>query len=161
MESVILPPKLPDNPVVPRPSATLIVINEHNEVLLVQRSSKSRDFHGATVRGCILLEGNESNGEMICQVFPGGNFDTKQDDSLALTALRETFEETGLLLVCPADPSTTLSQLPSKRDRDEAREAIYEGRTTFKHFLDKHALVPATNFLLPFSAWVTPPNYPK
>ncbi|TCD70981.1 hypothetical protein EIP91_000889 [Steccherinum ochraceum] len=140
MESVILPPKLPETPAKPRPSATLIAINEHNEVLLVQRNKKSRDFSGATV-------------------FPGGNFDRKQDGSLEETALRETFEETGLLLAIPAPGKT--STWPSKEECLEAREAIYAHKMIFKQFLGKHGLIPATRCLYRFSSWITPPNYPK
>ena len=36
-------------PSVPRPSASLIVINDRNEILLVQRNPKSRSFAGAHV----------------------------------------------------------------------------------------------------------------
>ena len=37
-------------PSVPRPSASLIVVNHRNEILLVQRNPKSRSFAGAHVR---------------------------------------------------------------------------------------------------------------
>lgn len=37
-------------PSVPRPSASLIVVNDRNEILLVQRNLKSRSFAGAQVR---------------------------------------------------------------------------------------------------------------
>ncbi|KAH8099556.1 hypothetical protein BXZ70DRAFT_942303 [Cristinia sonorae] len=139
---VVLPPKLPDTPATPRPSAALIVINARNEVLLVQRHPKSRDFGSSTV-------------------FPGGNFDPKHDECLEETALRETFEETGLLLVSPMKQSDQLTKLPSRHEQDEARKDIYSHKTTFKQFLSSHGLRPAKEHLLPFSAWVTPPNYPK
>lgn len=34
----------------PRPSASLILVNEHNEVLLVQRNPQARSFAGTHVR---------------------------------------------------------------------------------------------------------------
>ncbi|EEB91528.1 hypothetical protein MPER_10095 [Moniliophthora perniciosa FA553] len=61
-------------PVVPRPSASLVVVNERNEVLLVQRNPQATAFAGVTV-------------------FPGGNYDKYQDESFQMTAIRETFEE--------------------------------------------------------------------
>ncbi|KIP12328.1 hypothetical protein PHLGIDRAFT_113803, partial [Phlebiopsis gigantea 11061_1 CR5-6] len=70
-------------PAVPRPSASLIVINARNEVLLVHRNPRASSFAGM-------------------HVFPGGNFDAAQDGDLATTAVRETFEETGLLLAAGA-----------------------------------------------------------
>jgi len=140
--TTILPPKLPAQPALPRLSATLIVVNAYNEILLVQRNKTSSDFSGATV-------------------FPGGNFDSKQDESLEDTAIRETFEETGLLLVSDSLVTGEGCILPSRRECDAARDALHTNKVSFKQFLRRHGLAPATQCLKPFSSWVTPPNYPK
>ncbi|KAJ3488985.1 hypothetical protein NLI96_g2462 [Meripilus lineatus] len=127
----------------PRPSASLIIINPQNEILLVQRNPRAGTFAGA-------------------YVFPGGNFDPNQDDSLEITAIRETFEETGLLLAS-ADPSAEClsSQAPSDEELNIAREEIHSQRQLFKNFLRRHNLIPDTSSLLPFTQWVTPPIQPN
>ena len=136
-----------------RPSASLIIVNAQNEVLLVHRNPQARHFGGVHVRSesnahylGILLKGNP-------QVFPGGNFDREQDQSLSVTAIRETFEESGLLLAS-APTSLPLSSVTL----EQARCDIHAQRLNFKTFLATHSLVADTYSLLPFTQWITPAN---
>lgn len=121
-------------PVPPRPSASLVVLNARNEVLLVHRNPKATSFAGM-------------------HVFPGGNYDNVQDESYQMTAIRETFEETGLLLATSPSGSP-----PSDAVLDAARESIHSGKTLFREFLRRHGLVADVKALLPFTEWVTPPG---
>ncbi|KAI0822824.1 hypothetical protein BC628DRAFT_1387825 [Trametes gibbosa] len=132
-------PSVPRAPAVPRPSASVIVVNSHNEILLVHRNPKSTSFANA-------------------HVFPGGNYDEKQDSQqgFAFTAIRELFEESGLLLV---HPST--GEMPSDSELDTAREAINTQRLMFHDFLSQHGLRPSVESLLPFTQWITPTNVPR
>lgn len=116
----------------PRLSASLVLVNSHNEILLVQRNPQARSFAGQ-------------------HVFPGGNFDAKQDTSLEWTAIRETFEEAGLLLALSDTPKTLLDI-----DLTQAREAVHGGQTTFSTFLTNNNLRADVGALLPFTTWVTP-----
>ncbi|KAL0568076.1 hypothetical protein V5O48_013920 [Marasmius crinis-equi] len=122
-----------------RPSATLVVVNEKNEVLLVQRNPQASAFAGVTV-------------------FPGGNYDKNQDDSFEITAIRETFEESGLLI---ASPTSSHGALPPDSVLDEARHAVHSQKTLFREFLDKHSLKPDTDSLMPFTQWITPVGAPR
>ena len=77
-----------------------------------------------------------------------------------MTAIRETFEETGLLL---ASATTSVSELPqspppslSEAALDASRESIHTGRTLFRDFLKQHALSADVKALLPFTEWITP-----
>ncbi|KAF9246356.1 hypothetical protein BU15DRAFT_85121 [Melanogaster broomeanus] len=117
----------------PRPSASLVIINHRNEVLLVQRNPQARSFAGT-------------------HVFPGGNYDAKQDSSLAMTAIRETFEEAGLL-IASSESSVDLDDATL----DEGRKAVHEQETDFLTFLATHSLTPDLASLHPFTTWVTPP----
>lgn len=125
----------------PRASASLIVVNKHNEILLVQRNPAARSFGGM-------------------HVFPGGNFDKTQDQSLAMTAIRETFEESGLLLASSTSVTTSLSSL-SDSLLDEARHAIHQQKLNFQTFLTSHDLKADLGSLLPFTEWITPVGPPR
>ena len=92
----------------------------------------------------------------ILQVFPGGNFDKEQDSSLAMTAIRETFEESGLLIASSSDSSQLEDSL-----LDEARKSIHARQTNFSSFLDEHHLKMDIDSLLPFTTWVTPVTAPR
>ncbi|KAG2146869.1 NUDIX domain-containing protein [Suillus bovinus] len=122
-------------PTEPRLSASLILVNSHNEVLLVQRNPQARSFAGQ-------------------YVFPGGNFDAEQDTFIKWTAIRETFEEAGLLLALPDTPSRLLDI-----DFTQAREAVHGGQMTFSTFLTNNNLRADVGALLPFTTWVTPPRF--
>ncbi|KAL1691302.1 NUDIX hydrolase domain-like protein [Schizophyllum commune] len=129
----------------PRPSASIAVINARNEVLLVQRNPKTRSFAGV-------------------HVFPGGNLDPAQDDdSLAMTAIRETFEESGLLLASPsaAPRRSIVDSLPPLSALEAARHAIHAQRTNFSDFLAEEGLRADVDALLPFTEWVTPVEQPR
>ncbi|KAK0229039.1 NUDIX hydrolase domain-like protein [Armillaria fumosa] len=125
-------------PVVPRPSASLVIINKRNEVLLVHRNPKASTFAGV-------------------HVFPGGNYDPKQDTSLPMTAIRETFEESGLLV------GVTGSSLPAGPVLEAARHKIHSQKLLFQTFLDENQLSVRTDsdVLLPFTEWITPVDAPR
>lgn len=94
----------------------------------------------------------------LFQVFPGGNFDKGQDSSLAITAIREMFEESGLLLASPASGS---SRALSEEELDEARFAVHQQKLSFNDFLLENDLEADVSSLLPFTKWVTPVGPPK
>ncbi|KAF7799542.1 hypothetical protein EIP86_010779 [Pleurotus ostreatoroseus] len=124
-------------PSVPRLSASVIVVNARNEILLVHRNPKAGAFAGM-------------------HVFPGGNFDKRQDASLNMTAIRETFEEAGLLLASPRSGNS-----PSDAVLDAARERVHSQRQLFQDFLSDNNMVADISALLPFTQWITPPNVPR
>ncbi|KAI0683303.1 hypothetical protein BC835DRAFT_1395834 [Cytidiella melzeri] len=135
----------PANAAIPRLSASLIVINQRNEILLVHRNPKSSAFAGV-------------------HVFPGGNYDEKQDrGSLQMTAIRETFEETGLLLASPARSSRTGSRGRELSDAelDAARERVHAQKEMFGEFLEKCGLSADVDELMSFTRWTTPANQPR
>ncbi|KAI0053887.1 hypothetical protein FA95DRAFT_1578997 [Auriscalpium vulgare] len=132
------------SPDAPRPSASLIVVNARNEILLVQRNPQANAFAGV-------------------HVFPGGNYDAKQDGgSYEMTAIRETFEESGLLLASASSPSGQTKRLElSDALLDAARQAVHAQRMLFEHVLRAHQLCADVDALLPFTQWVTPPTSPR
>jgi len=88
-------------------------------------------------------------------VFPGGNLDSTQDASHEDAAIRETFEETGILL---ADSSSSGRRMHMDDQLlDEARKLIHSGKLSFPEFLQQNGLVMRRD-LFPFTQWITPKN---
>src|SRR6266568_4158179 len=95
----------PAEPIVPRDSSTVIVLREAAaalEVFMLERHIKS-DFAGGAY------------------VFPGGTVDEADlERALAVCAIRETFEEAGILLARHDDGSPVQLDDPRWRDRRTA-----------------------------------------
>ncbi|HSS61668.1 MAG TPA: NUDIX hydrolase [Candidatus Limnocylindrales bacterium] len=122
-------------PVTPRPSATVLLVRgeEPWELLLVHRPGGADFAPGA-------------------YVFPGGTVhedDRESADAIAAAAVRELFEEVGILL---ARRASTFA-----RDADSAQvRALVEGGSSFGGALRELGLTPAFDSLVMFARWVTP-----
>ena len=111
-------------------------------------------------------------------MFPGGNLSTfhdgevpppgdpaRHEDSRAyrLAAIRETFEESGILLARDArvkGPAAPLLNLPAG-ERDAARRAIHQNETRFVEWVEGAGGVVDVDGLVPFTRWITPEAMPR
>jgi len=140
----------------PRPSSSVVLLSPKNQVLLLHRVKTSSSFASA-------------------HVFPGGNLDEFHDgdipgvdsperhrDGLAyrIGAIRETFEETGILLAKRKDGSGELVNLENV-DREAARRRIHANEVKFTDWVNSVGGIPDTDNLIPFTRWITPTNVPK
>jgi 8-oxo-dGTP pyrophosphatase MutT (NUDIX family) len=156
-----IPEEPPDPPVTPKDSATVMLVRDAEggvEVFLLRR-----------VRGMAFAGG--------MTVFPGGSVDPRDADTsaawhgpdpdwwagrfgvdpalaraLVCAAVRETFEESGVLL---AGPDAT-SVVSDTRPFADARRALVERETSLAQFLADAGLVLRADLLRPWANWVTP-----
>lgn len=154
---------VPDPSKALRVASTVLLLREAGggmEIFMVQRNRQIEFSSGALV-------------------FPGGSMDPNDRDIAADSALvgdrggldletaairiggiRETFEESGILLARPRGSSTLVSA--EKADALGAqREALDEGKVSFADILRQHDLTPAIDLLALFAHWITPVNLPK
>jgi 8-oxo-dGTP pyrophosphatase MutT (NUDIX family) len=154
---------VPDPSKALRVASTVLLLREAGggmEIFMVQRNRQIEFSSGALV-------------------FPGGSMDPNDREIAADSALvgdrggldletaairiggiRETFEESGILLARPRGSSTLVSA--EKADALGAqREALDEGRVSFADILRQHHLTPAIDLLALFAHWITPVNLPK
>jgi len=153
----------PKAPVPPRPSSSVLLISPSNEVLLLHRVSHSSSFAAA-------------------HVFPGGHLDAYHGETLPpppdprrhedgeayrLAAIRETFEESGILLAHPTSAQSADSNDPPQLlqlthdERDEGRKLVHNHKVLFTDWLSSKRGVADTQGLVCFTRWLTPPNLPK
>ncbi|SES46933.1 NUDIX hydrolase [Actinokineospora terrae] len=173
-EELVLPdgfvsPELPGPPAVPRDAATVVLVRDGTtggdglEVFLLRR-----------VLGMAFAGG--------MTVFPGGGVDKRDadatirwhgeppawwaahftcDESLAralvCAAVRETFEESGVLLA-GTDGTDVISDT---RPFHSARQDLVDRKYSFAEFLATHGLVLRADLLRPWSNWVTPEAEPR
>ncbi|KAI0468458.1 hypothetical protein F4859DRAFT_205009 [Xylaria cf. heliscus] len=133
------------------PSSSVILLSPTNQVLLLHRVNTSTSFPSAHVfPGGNLSDFHEGT------IAPRGDVE-RHDDCLAyrLAAIRETFEESGILLARHGGENGPLLKLPTS-ERDRARQIIYDSRISFRRWLESVGGVPDTKGLEPFTRWITP-----
>lgn len=89
-----------------------------------------------------------------------GNTPPGQAQGLYMAAIRETFEETLVLLAGPKDATETESHDLSSEDLIGAREGLANGGGDFFTWLESANLRPFTENLIYFAHWITPEANP-
>jgi 8-oxo-dGTP pyrophosphatase MutT (NUDIX family) len=148
----------------PRPASTVLLLRDGVdglEVLMVTRHQDMVFGSGAFV-------------------FPGGRVDTgdhaiaEQPDlcpdrsgldaaamSFRVAAIRETFEECGILLARSRSSGSLLDGGALQAIEASQRAPLCQGEITFADVLAVEELVLATDLLVPFAHWITPIHVPK
>jgi len=166
------PPASPDAPVAPRPirqSASLAVLRNGPgglEVLLLRRADKPNDQNsGASVFPGGLLDAHDRHLHAHCTgadaaaslrlCVDGGGLD------YYAAAIRECFEEAGLLLACDtAGGCVALDGLPATQ-LEAMRAAAAAGTDALLSVCDAQGWKLATDRLEYFAHWITPPGMPR
>ena len=113
-------------------------------------------------------------------VFPGGSVDAADRDIIArpelyaggegfdaaalsfkIAAIRETFEESGILLARPRGSNDLVAAKQAAHIAASHRMALAERKTNFPKILAETGMVLALDELVPYAHWVTPEGMPK
>jgi 8-oxo-dGTP pyrophosphatase MutT (NUDIX family) len=148
----------------PRLSATMLLIRDGAgapEVLMVKRHYQI-DF----AAGAFVFPGGKAcpgDADPHWQDFTDGGFDSEELIA-RVAAMREVYEETGLLLARPeSDRGAGQPLAPTHLTAPLAaqREAVDRGETQFLELMRLHRLVLALDQLVHFGHWITPVIMPK
>lgn len=87
----------------------------------------------------------------------------RESAGLMVAAVRELFEEAGVLLACDTDGAPLAdAYFSNKRERlHEARALVQSGRLRFEELLAELDVYANAGALELFSQWITPPVYPR
>jgi 8-oxo-dGTP pyrophosphatase MutT (NUDIX family) len=140
------------------------------EVLLLQRHARSKFAAGDYVfaGGKIEADDMPEDGERFCRGLTpqqasarlGGGLAPKEALSYWVGAIREAFEEVGVLLAYEAD-ERLLRITPGSRPRYESyRAACQKANPAFFDMLRAERLTLATDRLAYFAHWITPEEQP-
>jgi 8-oxo-dGTP pyrophosphatase MutT (NUDIX family) len=157
----------------PADSATVIVLREAGdgcEVLLVERHAKSRAFAGAHVfPGGVVDAEDVAPGlhaaSPLTAKAAAARLQEKGGSAAALAywiaAIRELFEETGLLLARRDGSPLRLDDAATQARFRKHRSDLLAGSTTFAEIVAAERLELTTDGLHYFSRWITPVNVPR
>ena len=153
----------PDKSKALRTASTVLLLREAvggMEIFMVQRNREIEFSSGALVfpGGSMDPNDREIAADPALVADRGGlDIDTA---AIRIGGIRETFEESGILLARPRDSSSLVSAAKAAA-LGQQRAALDEGNVSFADILREHELVPAFDLLALFAHWITPVNLPK
>jgi 8-oxo-dGTP pyrophosphatase MutT (NUDIX family) len=166
-------------PAVPRDAATVILVRPETE------PESAPETETAGVEVYLLLRTQALEFAPGACVFPGGSVDARDADpgiaetgwagpapadfghllgvpadrarALVCAAVRETFEESGVLLAGPSPAELVLDSADLAQDR----RALLDGSLSLSELLSRRGLLLRADLLTPWARWITPEVSPR
>jgi 8-oxo-dGTP pyrophosphatase MutT (NUDIX family) len=172
--------------VAPRPASTILLLRDSTDG--PDDNGRGADDNGRGLddkcRGEIevfmMVRHYEIDFNSGALVFPGGSVDKGDHEvvgrpelysrgegleaaalSFRIAAIRETFEESGILLAKPRGLDSLIDAGRATEIESASRAALCEAKIKFATILAEHGLVLALDELVPYAHWITPEGMPK
>jgi 8-oxo-dGTP pyrophosphatase MutT (NUDIX family) len=155
--------------VTPRPASTILLLRDSAaangrseiEVFMMVRHYEI-DFNS----GALVFPGgsvDKGDQEIIAnpELFSGGKGLDARGLSFRIAAIRETFEESGILLARARGSKALVDAKRAGEIEAAHRTALCESKTTFLQVLTDTGMVLALDELVPYAHWITPEGMPK
>lgn len=149
-------------PSTPMPAATILIVRDGTdglEVFMVKRHHQI-DF----VAGALVFPGGKVHaGDLDAALgdhMEGAEGWNEEARALAAAAIREAFEESGILLAREGAGSEFVSE-QRLATLDPYRPRLEKGEIGLVEMLRAEGLRLACDCLVPFAHWITPPHMPK
>jgi len=147
----------PARPAIPRPAATLVLLRNAGpgpEVLLMRRHRASGFVPGAWVFPGGRVDSADS-GPALHERVHGLDSDPRPRSEYWVAALRELFEETGVLLA-RRDDGGWVGEAGDERRLEALRRSLMEDRAAIGDVLDELDAVLDVSGVVHIAHWVTP-----
>jgi 8-oxo-dGTP pyrophosphatase MutT (NUDIX family) len=158
----------------PRPASTILLLRD--SAAAKGADGKSRD----EIEVFMMVRHYEIDFNSGALVFPGGSVDAGDQEIIAnpalysggegldagalsfrIAAIRETFEESGILLARPRGSKALVDAKRASEIEAASRAALCESKTTFLKVLTDNGMLLALDELVPYAHWITPEGMPK
>jgi 8-oxo-dGTP pyrophosphatase MutT (NUDIX family) len=139
-----------------------------------------RDGAAGAIEVFMMVRHREIEFNSGALVFPGGSVDAGDREIIAaeelhsggegldaaalsfrIAAIRETFEESGILLARPGGSKQLVDAKTAAGIEASHRAALAEGKISFASVLRDAGMVLALDQLVPYAHWITPAGMPK
>src|SRR5215472_17813233 len=152
--------------VTPRPASTVLLLRDSAARSEVEVFMMVRHYEIDFNSGALVFPGGsveKGDNEIIArpELYTGGEGLDAAALSFRIAAIRETFEESGILL---ARPKGSTALVDAKRAGEIAaahRTELNEGKITFLKVLTDNGMVLALEELIPYAHWITPEGMAK
>ncbi len=153
--------------IAPRPASTILLLRDSAaakgeiEVFMMVRHYEI-DFNS----GALVFPGgsvDEGDREIIGrpELYSGGEGLDASALSFRIAAIRETFEESGILLARPKGSKSLVEARRAGGIEAANRAMLCESQTTFQKILTDNGMQLALDLLVPYAHWITPEGMPK
>src|SRR4051812_26227130 len=151
----------------PRPASTILLLRDsvttkgETEVFMMVRHYEI-DFNS----GALVFPGgsvDKGDQEIIgnASLYSGGEGLDPDTMSFRIAAIRETFEESGILLARPRGSKALVDAKRASEIEAAHRADLCESKITFLKVLTDSGMVLALDQLVPYAHWITPEGMPK
>jgi 8-oxo-dGTP pyrophosphatase MutT (NUDIX family) len=125
------------------------------EIFMVERGRQVDFASGAVVFPGGKLEDDDRHDGWSVPSLPAPNL------AYWIAAIRETFEESGLLIARHATSNAIVDAVTARSLASVERTALLDGQRRFSAILADAGLKPALDLMAPFAHWITPEPVPK
>jgi 8-oxo-dGTP pyrophosphatase MutT (NUDIX family) len=149
----------------PRDASTILLLRDgaakEIEVFMMVRHYEI-DFNS----GALVFPGgsvDKNDREIIAhpELYSGGAGLGEGELSFRIAAIRETFEESGILLARAKGAKALVDAKLARAIETAHRGDLNEGKITFLKVLTDNGMVLALDELVPYAHWITPEGMPK
>jgi 8-oxo-dGTP pyrophosphatase MutT (NUDIX family) len=152
--------------VAPRPASTILLLRDNAAAREIEVFMMVRHYEIDFNSGALVFPGgsvDKGDNEIIAkpELYSGGEGLDAASLSFRIAAIRETFEESGILLARPRGSNGLIDAKKASEIEASHRAVLCEGKTTFLKVLADNDLVLALDELVPYAHWITPEGMPK
>jgi 8-oxo-dGTP pyrophosphatase MutT (NUDIX family) len=150
----------------PRPASTILLLRDNVAQKEIDVFMMVRHYEIDFNSGALVFPGGSvdaSDKEIIArpELYSGAEGLDAAALSFRIAAIRETFEESGILLARPLGSANLVDAVRAAEIEADHRTALCEGKTSFPRVLAESRMVLALDELVPYAHWITPEGMPK
>jgi 8-oxo-dGTP pyrophosphatase MutT (NUDIX family) len=152
--------------VAPRPASTILLLRDSAPRSEIEVFMMVRHYEIDFNSGALVFPGgsvDKGDKEIIenPKLYSGGEGLDEGALSFRIAAIRETFEESGILLTRPKGSQALVDAKRAGEIEAAHRASLCEGKTSFLKVLTDNGMLLALDELVPYAHWITPEGMPK
>jgi 8-oxo-dGTP pyrophosphatase MutT (NUDIX family) len=155
--------------VTPRPASTVLLLRDSAagasgneiEVFMMVRHYQIDFSSGALVFPGGSVDAGDKAIIARPELYSGGEGLDEAALSFRIAAIRETFEESGILVARPHGSKALIDGKRAAEIEAGHRVALCEGKTSFLNVIAESGVSLALDALVPYAHWITPEGMPK